>query len=65
MNARRIHEVGDVTAEHDELALRNVDQIHDAPDKRHSIGRERENGADQEPIDQQLHRQYRRVEQQL
>ena len=54
---------GDVAAEHDEFALADIDDVHDAPDQGEAVGGEREDGADQHAVDQQLHRQRRGLDQ--
>ena len=48
-------------AQHDELALDDVDDVHHAPDQRHAIGRDGEDGADHQPVQQQLEDEERRV----
>ena len=54
-------EHGDEAAEHDELALADIDDVGHAPDQRHAVGGEREQGADQHPVDQKLERERRRL----
>jgi hypothetical protein len=51
----------DVAAEHDEIALRDVDDLHDAPDQRHAIGRQAIDRADQHAVDQKLQGERRRL----
>ena len=52
-----------IPAEEDELALADIDDVHDAPDQRHAIGGQREDRADEQAIDQKLERQRRRLDQ--
>ena len=53
--------VGDEAAQHDELALDDVDDVHHAPDQRHAVGRDGEDGADHQPVQQELEDEERRV----
>ncbi len=50
---------GDVTAEHDEFALHDIDDVEYAPDQRHAIGGEREDRADQKPVQDDVERERR------
>ena len=59
--ARFGREHGDEAAEHDELALADIDDIGHAPDERHAVGGEREHGADQNAVDQELKPDRRRL----
>ncbi len=52
----------DEAAEHDELALGDVDDIGDAPHQRHAVGGEREHGADKDAVDQKLEPERRRLD---
>ncbi len=54
---------GDIAAEHDELALGDVDDVHHAPDQRHAVGGEREDRPHQQAIDDQVGADHRRLEQ--
>ncbi len=56
------HGDGDIAAQDDEGALADIDDVHDPPDQRHAIGRQRKDGADEHAIDQKLKRQRRRLD---
>ena len=53
----------DETAQHDELALANIDDVGDSPDQRHAVSGKCEHGADQDAVDEELEPERRRLEQ--
>ena len=53
----------DEAAQHDEFALADIDDVGDAPDQRHAVSGEREHGADQDAVDEELEPERRRLEQ--
>ena len=59
-NAVAAEAPGDIAADHDEIALRQVLDVHHAPHQREAIGGEREDRADQHAVDQQAEIEDRR-----
>ena len=51
---QRVDDEGDVHAEHDEIAMREVDDVHHAPDQRQARGKQRVDGAQQKAADDHL-----------
>ncbi|MNT44563.1 hypothetical protein D3C72_1810950 [compost metagenome] len=65
---RRGHALADkpdhhIAAQHHQLALRHVDQVHHAPDQRHAIGGQRKDRAGQQAIHHELRIQLGALEQ--
>ena len=60
MDAAAAEVPGDIAADHDEVALREVLHVHDAPHQGQAIGGEREDRADQQAVDQQAEIEDRR-----
>ena len=56
---------GDETAQHDEFALGDVDNVHHPPDQGQPVSGQREQPADQKTVDQQLNVEDRSLEQDL
>src|SRR5919106_3263326 len=50
MDSSRVQKKSGIAAEHDELALGDVDDVHYAPNQSHAVGSERENRPDQHSV---------------
>ena len=51
---QRIDDIGDIHAEHDEIAMREIHDVHHAPDQGQPGGKQRVDGSEQEAADDHL-----------
>ncbi len=56
---------GEISAHDDEVALGEILEVHDAPYQGQSVGSEGVDGADEDAVEQELHIENRRLEQEL